>query len=597
MRLTVAIEEIINIDMFKIINFKNVDLLLLAILAVAAIARCWGINFGLPNINCRPDEIITVAKAFRVGTGNLNPEYFFHPAFYFYFISIFYGLYFVLGFIFRRYTSILDFALEYTKDPANFYLIARSITALLGTLTVFIVYLIARDLFDKRTARVSALFLGFAYLHVRDSHYATTDVAQAFLIMASVFFIMKCAEIKTLKNYVLAGVLCGLAAATKYAGVFLALPMSIIHVFNISDEKKGLIDKRIVWFAVAVALAFLIGAPFTVLDFPHFKDNIFKQFEKLSIMHTDIYIGKAFWRQFSFSLFFGLGWSLLFSSIAGFFIFAKKNLKKAIIFCSFPLLYYAFSGKGNDAYARYMIPIVPFLCITAAVFAVTLGERLSGYFKIRSANIMISILAVLILFPSVHNIVRYDELLAKRDNRLVAADWVVENIPKGSSIFQFGISWSHIFASPKTDSLKIHYSNALKKGDMKTAGMINEVLQCIQDRDINRYVQYMYDIDEQTFKFNNDKVGIPQYIILTKPPTLAGYNANFIAKKYYKPFYGDNLILKILKKYYNLEKTFEALDINNKKNLYDFQDAFYIPFAGFVGVQRPGPNIYIYKKK
>jgi len=597
MFLTVAIEEIIDINMFKIRNFKNVDLLLLVILAIAAIARCWGINFGLPNTNCRPDEIITIGKAFRAGAGNLNPEYFYHPAFYFYFISIFYGFYFIFGFIFRRYTSILDFAMEYAKDPTNFFLIARSITALLGTLTVFMVYLIARDLFDKRTARVSALFLGLAYLHVRDSHYATTDVAQAFLIMASVFFIMKCADIKTLKNYVLAGVLAGLAFATKYAGVFLVLPMSITHFFNIAEEKKRLLDKRIIWFLTAVALAFLIGAPFTVLDFPHFKENILKQFAKLDLMQTDVYIGRAFWRQFSFSLFFGLGWSLLFSAIAGFFIFVKKDLRKAIIFSSFPLLYYAFAGKGYEAYARYMIPIVPFLCITAAVFAVTLGERLSGYFKTRSANITISILAILILLPSGHSIVRYDELLAKRDNRLVAADWIQENIPKGSSIFQFGIFWSQPFTNSKIGGFKRHYSNVLKKGDIKTAGIINEVLRRVQDRDIYRYAQYIYDIDEQTFKLNNEKVGMPQYIILTKPPTPAGYNENFVAKEYHRPFYGDSLIIKALKRYYDLEKTFEVVDINNEKNLYDLQDAFYIPFAGFVGVQRPGPNIYIYKKK
>jgi len=583
--------------MFKIRNFKNLDLLLLVILAIATIARYWGINFGLPNTNCRPDEIITVGKAFSAGTGNLNPEYFYHPAFYFYFISIFYGLYFILGFIFHRYTSILDFALEYAKDPTNFYLIARSITALLGTLTVFIAYLIARDLFDKRTARVSALFLGLAHLHVRNSHYATTDVAQAFLIMASVFFIMKCVEIKTLKNYVLAGVLAGLAAATKYAGILLAAPMSITHFFNISDGKKRFLDKRIIWFSVAVALAFLIGAPFTVLDFPHFKEHFFKQFGKMNVGQGDVYVGLAFWRQFSFSLFFGLGWSLLFSSIAGLFVFIKKDLRKAMIFGSFPLFYYAFFGKGYAAFSRYMVPIVPFLCITAAVFAVTLGEWLSGYFKIRSTNITISILAILIIFPSVHDIVRYNELLVKRDNRMVAADWILTNIPKGSSIFQFGISWSQPFTSSKIENLRGHYSEALKKGDIKIAGMIQEALQHLQDKDIDRYAQYIYDIDEQTFKLDNEKAGMPQYIILTKPPTPAGYDANFVAKEYHRPFYGDRLILKLLKRYYNLEKTFEVVDINNKKNLYDLQDAFYIPFAGFVGVQRPGPNIYIYKKK
>ena len=30
--------------------------------------------------------------------------------------------------------------------------------------------------------------------------------------------------------------------------------------------------------------------------------------------------------------------------------------------------------------------------------------------------------------------------------------------------------------------------------------------------------------------------------------------------------------------------------------VYDMQDAFFIPFAGFRGVERPGPNFLIYRK-
>jgi hypothetical protein len=48
---------------------------------------------------------------------------------------------------------------------------------------------------------------------------------------------------------------------------------------------------------------------------------------------------------------------------------------------------------------------------------------------------------------------------------------------------------------------------------------------------------------------------------------------------------------------YDLTKAFIALDPRAKGNVFDRQDRFYLPFAGFHGVARPGPNLYVYRLK
>ena len=48
---------------------------------------------------------------------------------------------------------------------------------------------------------------------------------------------------------------------------------------------------------------------------------------------------------------------------------------------------------------------------------------------------------------------------------------------------------------------------------------------------------------------------------------------------------------------YRLIKSFLSTDGKQERNWYDQLDAFYLPFIGFDGVVRPGPNLYVYLRK
>jgi hypothetical protein len=39
-----------------------------------------------------------------------------------------------------------------------------------------------------------------------------------------------------------------------------------------------------------------------------------------------------------------------------------------------------------------------------------------------------------------------------------------------------------------------------------------------------------------------------------------------------------------------------AADVHEPGNAYDIQDAFFLPYGGFVNVLRPGPNMLVYRK-
>ncbi|MGB2630914.1 MAG: hypothetical protein WBD17_06800, partial [Candidatus Omnitrophota bacterium] len=104
--------------------FKNKDYLpIFGIIFLAAIVRYWGINFGLPHLLSRPDEgyivyiVTSPLSAFHPGT-------LYYGTFYKYCVLVFYGIYFFLGLIFGKFSSLGDFIAEYAIDPSNFYLIS-----------------------------------------------------------------------------------------------------------------------------------------------------------------------------------------------------------------------------------------------------------------------------------------------------------------------------------------------------------------------------------------------------------------------------------------------------------------------------------------
>jgi hypothetical protein len=50
-----------------------------------------------------------------------------------------------------------------------------------------------------------------------------------------------------------------------------------------------------------------------------------------------------------------------------------------------------------------------------------------------------------------------------------------------------------------------------------------------------------------------------------------------------------------LKQDYVHERDFHAVTLGSPDLVYDRLDSFYVPFAGFASVERPGPNFSLYR--
>jgi hypothetical protein len=542
---------------------------LIVVLLCAAIVRIWGIDFGLPNTNCRPDEdqIVSIISS---PSRNFHPVIFNYPSLYKYINFFFYGLYFILGLFTGKYRSLPDFIQEVTvTNYKDLYLINRLLSASFGIATVLICYAIAKRLFDKKTAIISAFFLSFAYLHVRDSHFGTVDVPMVFFMMCSMFFIIKSYENNLIKNYILAGVFAGLATSTKYSGILLIIPMVIVNCLRISAAKNkndGFSSslpfvKRMSFFMIFLTAAFLLGTPYAVLDFRHFRWDCAGTVGRF-IAGEGIILGRGWWYHVRFSLLLGMGFSLFFASLAGSVILIKNNFRKALILCSFPLVYYATIGQGYGVFLRYAIPFIPYLCITAAVFTVYCINGIRKYLSPNFNKAVMLIIPFLIILPSVYNVLCFDSLLSKKDNRLIATEWINKNLPEGSSVGIFNSCYG-IQLSPAVSGLPDKDSKSSHSKGFK---------------------EYGYDCESRKFMYGDELVDMPRYIVLEESPVKISISIDAQQKE-------------ILQKFYYLLSEFKAMNIDNSSNWFDQDDNFYIPFVGFKDIQRPGPNISIYEKK
>jgi hypothetical protein len=525
-----------------------------AILGVAIVLRFWGLGFGLPHTLTRPDEEAVFSIAARVLTGQLNPGFFDWPALYIYAVAAAYAVYFHVGRFVGWFPPDVDFVAETFKFPAPLFLTARCLSAAMGVLTVWIVYRIGSRLFDRTTALIGAFFLAVAALHVRDSHFGVLDVSATALVMVSFLFTIKYARGGSRGDAILAALWAGLAAATKYNAGLIALPgvLAIVTRRESPDVPTSRMQLAVVFCAVAAA-GFLLGAPYSLLEWRGFLTGLERISDHLRRGHAAM-DGWAWRIHLTSSLWYGLGWPLLAAGIGGFAIHVWRARGSALLFAMFPVLYFALIGAGQTAFARYILPVVPFLCLAAAYATVEAARFLVRRSdRIALAPVLAWSLAVAIAAPSAWSAVRIDSLLSRRDNRLLAAEWIAAEYPDGATMYQSGSTYGQV--------------------QMRTADL----------RANERYPQLLFDARARVFRTRDGKRTSPPRVMVVQEHPLSYSRV-------------PDAIRQLSGKSYERQAIFPALDSQYAGLAFDWDDAFYVPLAGFDAVTRPGPNLTIYKR-
>ena len=102
---------------------------------------------------------------------------------------------------------------------------------------------------------------------------------------------------------------------------------------------------------------------------------------------------------------------------------------------AFPLLYYYFLSEQTLVLGRYLLPLLPFVCVLAAVGAVS-GVSLLRRFDIPRAprTAIIAAITAAALLPPAWQSLGFIRTIARTSTVEQAYSWILSDIPKGSTI-------------------------------------------------------------------------------------------------------------------------------------------------------------------
>jgi hypothetical protein len=403
---------------------------LLLVLAAAFAARFTGIHFGLPGL-FHQDEPIVVNHALAYASGDFNPHFFKIPPLASYVLSGAYGLYFAALAVFAG-VSREAFAVSFFADPSPFYLIGRTLLgAVLGTASVWALYKTAERVAGRPVALGAAGLFAFSFMHVRDSHYIYVDIPMIFCMLMAASELAAYSEGGSEKRVWKASAWGGAAVAFKYIAAPIALPVAMA-VFMRGGAGAG--KKSLLVFKAALVMLGTYAAlnPFSLIDGGFFMKELLTQAKAEASV--------PFLHHLRYSLYEGHGEVATIFGIAGLVALWLKR-PHARWLAAFPVAYYLMIAHFSQYYERYALPIVPFLCLSAAFL---MAECLHMY-RYKGVRLIVgAVLAATAVGPSLLKVVHLDHLLLRDDTRTLATRWIEENLPEGS-----GITLDHPFFSPR----------------------------------------------------------------------------------------------------------------------------------------------------
>jgi len=408
------------------------------VLVVAFALRLWGIKQGLPYVYDVDEYGHFVPQAVAMFHHGLNPHYFINPPALTYFLHVVFGVWFGVLFGVLRSGSHPSIAREFALHPDRFFLVARVTVALLGTASVWLLYLVGARLFNRALGLLASTVMAVAFLPVFYGHLALNDAPTLLPLTLSLLGAAGVLRRGRMLDYLLAGVGLGLAAATKYTAGVMILPLLAAGVAQYRDGARE--HRRDVAIGTGVALvaalaAYLIANPYSLLDFHAFR-------AELEVQSSYTEQSRASWigdpQQGSFvyylwSFTWGLGWIPALAALGGAVTIWRRDRRVGWMLVPVAVLYLLFLSLQGRYFGRWLLPIFPIACLLAASFALEVagwaGRRTP---RLRTTFVALAVIALVVqgVVYSIHS----GLVLSRPDTRNLTRAWAVAHIPAGAKI-------------------------------------------------------------------------------------------------------------------------------------------------------------------
>ncbi len=418
-------------------NKKNSRLslvVLILIIFIGAYLRFHKLDWG-NGYFFHPDEYHITAAVDRLNfPTQMNPELFSYGSFTVY--LVYFGK--ILAEVFIGPTSSIH--------PI---LIGRFFSALFSTLTILVIYLISRAIFERKLYRyLSTLLVALTPGVVQQAHFATPESILTFWILLTLLFWIKWLNINNLKFLLFSAVALGLAIGTKivaltFLPILILLPFVKLKTYWPSKIPRQISLTLLLLFITS--LVFLLVFPFSLLDKKGFLHSMNYETSvaqgNLLVFYTRQFINTLpVTFQFTKIFPFALGPAILvigsFGGILMVFDFIASaiskrqqiNLKLLVILSAF-LTYLIPNLMMFAKWTRFLAPSFSFFSIFAVYSISYLAKKKKPSYHFTSSLLTIVVVAVTSLWT-----LMFFSIYRKTDVRLSATEWISQNVAANSFI-------------------------------------------------------------------------------------------------------------------------------------------------------------------
>jgi 4-amino-4-deoxy-L-arabinose transferase-like glycosyltransferase len=449
--------------------------------------RLWGVQQGLPYAYNTDEADHFVPHAVRMfEEGTLNPHYFSNPP------AFTYVLHYLFALAYGGRGGVLH---AFALHPQELYTLARVAAAVLGVAALWLLYGVGARLFNRGVGLLAAAIEAVAFLPVFYAHLALNDVPTLAPLSLSLLGTAGILRSGRRRDYLLAGVGLGLACASKYTAGIAILPLlAAVAARYLEGDGDGEGDgegggggegdgegggggegsrSRRILLGIALAggaalLSFLIANPYAVLDYHSFHGELVHQStlsgEGQGKLGAPRHGGIAY---YLWSLSWGLGWVPALAALGGALSIWRSAPRMGWLLVPAPVLFLLFMGLQGRYFGRWLMPILPILCLLAAFFALQLltaavsllarlrrdregsragalspageaalagetraGERPPRAVRAAIAGLLVAALLAQGLLYSVHS----GLVLGRADTRTLTRQWMLAHVPAGARI-------------------------------------------------------------------------------------------------------------------------------------------------------------------
>jgi hypothetical protein len=323
----------------------------------------------------------------------------------------------------------------------------RVLSGVFDTVTTLLLFAVGLRLWGMGAGLVASSLYALAVLPVHLGHMYISDPFMVFFMVAGLLCSLLFYQTRRARFVLLAGFCVGLAMACKMsAASALVLPLAAI-VLSLGVGNLRL-RQAAVLVALSLAAAFvglLLGDPFAVLDAPTYLSQISGQLAIQSgaddRWFTRRYVGTwpvlYPWGQL---VLLGVGPLVGIAGTLGMGLTAvrawrerggRERKGEALLLVG-AVVYFTSIAFTEAKWVRYLLPLVPYICLFATALAFRFSDAATG---VRGARLLVRYsLPVLLVGSALLGALAFRAIYGVEHTRVQASRWMYASIPPGSSI-------------------------------------------------------------------------------------------------------------------------------------------------------------------